>query len=254
MSLENGAHAPARMRSAIITGAAGAIGSAVARELIDHGMRVALVDIDQAAVERTCASLGQHAVPFVADLSNAVEVEALAAAILSHFGMVDVLVNNAGILSNHKIADTDMAEWRNVHAINVEAAMLLSKALVGPMRAQRWGRIINISSYAAKSGGLTAGTAYSVSKSAMIGLTFAVAREVAGEGITVNAIAPAYVMSPMISEQLTSDQRAAQLAQIPVGRFCEPEEVAHAVSFLASPKAGFITGAVIDMNGGLQFD
>jgi 3-oxoacyl-[acyl-carrier protein] reductase len=111
-----------------------------------------------------------------------------------------------------------------------------------------------MSSYAAKSGGLTAGTAYSVSKTAMLGLTFAIAREVAGDGVTVNAIAPAYVMSPMVSDQLTEDQRQAQLAAIPVGRFCQPEEVAHAVMFLTSPLAGFITGEVIDMNGGLHFD
>jgi 3-oxoacyl-[acyl-carrier protein] reductase len=111
-----------------------------------------------------------------------------------------------------------------------------------------------MSSYAAKSGGLTAGTAYSVSKAAIIGLTFSTAREFAGAGITANAIAPAYVMSPMVSEQLTEAQRQQQMAQIPVGRFCEPEEVAHAVMFLASPLSGFITGEVIDMNGGFHFD
>jgi 3-oxoacyl-[acyl-carrier protein] reductase len=141
-----------------------------------------------------------------------------------------------------------------VSAINLEAAFLLVRAFLPGMRAKRWGRIINMSSYAAKSGGLTAGTAYSVSKSALIGLTFATARETAGDGITANAIAPAYVMSPMVSEQLTEEQRVHQLAQIPVGRFCKPEEVAHTVSFLASPLASFITGEVIDMNGGLHFD
>jgi 3-oxoacyl-[acyl-carrier protein] reductase len=141
-----------------------------------------------------------------------------------------------------------------VNAVNVDAAFLLSQAFLPGMRQRKWGRIVNVSSYAAKSGGLTAGTAYSVSKSALIGLTFSIARETAGEGITSNAIAPAYVMSPMISEQLTEEQRQRQLAQIPVGRFCEPEEVAHTVEFLISPLAGFITGEVIDMNGGLHFD
>ena len=111
-----------------------------------------------------------------------------------------------------------------------------------------------MSSYAAKSGGLTAGTAYSVSKTAMIGLTYSIARETVGQGITVNAVAPAYVMSPMVSEQLTEAQRGAPLAQIPVGRFCDPVEVAHAVAFLADPLAGFIRGEVIDLNGGLHFD
>ncbi len=149
---------------------------------------------------------------------------------------------------------TSLDEWRSVHTINVEAAFLLTREFLPGMRAQRWGRFINISSYAAKCGGLTAGTAYSVSKSAIVGLTFSVARETAAQGITANAIAPAYVISPMVSEQLTDEQRLQQLAHIPVGRFCEPEEVAHAVLFLASPHAGFITGEVIDMNGGLQFD
>lgn len=117
-----------------------------------------------------------------------------------------------------------------------------------------WGRIVNIASWAAKCGGLTAGTAYTVSKSAMIGLTFSVARELAAKGVTANAIAPAYVMSPMVSEQLTQADRDALLEAIPVRRFCTPNEVAHAVTFLASEQAGFITGEVVDMNGGLQFD
>jgi 3-oxoacyl-[acyl-carrier protein] reductase len=241
-------------KSAIVTGGAGAIGSAIAAGLVARGVRVALIDIDSTAMDRVCAQLGPLAFAVHADLANAEALAAAMVAILSKFEAIDILVNNAGILSNNKIVKTDLDEWRRVQAINLESALLLSQAVLPAMRSQRWGRIINISSYAAKSGGLTAGTAYSVSKSAMIGLTFAVARETAGEGITVNAIAPAYVMSPMISEQLTQDQRDAQLAQIPVGRFCKPEEVAHTVSFLASPLAGFITGAVIDMNGGLQFD
>jgi 3-oxoacyl-[acyl-carrier protein] reductase len=241
-------------RTVIVTGGAGAIGRAVAAHLIAQGARVALVDHDEAALEAACEGLGELATAIVADLSDASAVKVAAQKAIEALGPIDTLVNNVGILSNNKIAETDIDEWRRVQAINVESALLLCQAVLPGMRERRWGRIINISSYAAKSGGLTAGTAYSVSKSAMIGLTFAVARETAGEGITVNAIAPAYVMSPMISEQLTAEQRAAQLAQIPVGRFCEPEEVAHTVSFLASSLAGFITGEVIDMNGGLQFD
>jgi 3-oxoacyl-[acyl-carrier protein] reductase len=181
-------------------------------------------------------------------------ITAASAELIETFGSVDILVNNAGVLSNNKILDTSLEGWRRVSGINFEAAFLLIRAFLPGMRATKWGRIINMSSYAAKCGGLTAGTAHSVSKSALIGLTFATARETARDGITANAIALAYVMSPMVSEQLTDDQRRSQLAQIPVGRFCTPEEVAHAVLFLASPLAGFITGEVIDMNGGLQFD
>lgn len=241
-------------RTVIVTGGAGAIGNAVAAHMIAQGARVALIDYDEASLHAICDGLGERANAITADLSDANAVRMAAQRAADMLGPIDTLVNNVGILSNNKIAETDIDEWRRVQAINVESALLLCQALLPGMRDRRWGRIINISSYAAKSGGLTAGTAYSVSKSAMIGLTFAVARETAGQGITVNAIAPAYVLSPMISEQLTAEQRAAQLAQIPVGRFCEPEEVAHTVSFLASPLAGFITGEVIDMNGGLQFD
>ena len=198
--------------------------------------------------------MGPLAQACVLDLGDPAAIAQTAAALVAEHGGVDILVNNAGILSNNKFAATTLDEWRRVQGINVDAAFLLSQAFIPGMKAKRWGRIINMSSYAAKSGGLTAGTAYSVSKAAIIGLTFSTAREFAGAGITANAIAPAYVMSPMISEQLTDAQRAHQLSQIPVGRFCQPDEVAHAVLFLASPLAGFITGEVIDMNGGFHFD
>jgi 3-oxoacyl-[acyl-carrier protein] reductase len=241
-------------KTALVTGAVGAIGAAVSRDFIREGAQVVLLDIASEPLEDLAKVLGPNATALSLDLSDAKAVICAAATLLERLGSIDILVNNAGILSNHKVADTTLDEWRIVNSVNVDAAFLLCKALLPAMRSKRWGRIVNISSYAAKCGGLTAGTAYSVSKSAMIGLTFSIARETAREGITVNAIAPAYVMSPMVSEQLTDQQREQQLAQIPVGRFCEPEEVAHAVTFLASPLAGFITGEVIDMNGGLQFD
>jgi 3-oxoacyl-[acyl-carrier protein] reductase len=241
-------------KKAVVTGAAGAIGSAIAKALIDKGATVGLLDISPDALTALTTRLGDRAIPLTVDLADVKSIEEVSAEASRRLGTVDILVNNAGILSNHKLADTELDEWHKVHAVNVDAAFLLTRAFLPKMRKQRWGRIINLSSYAAKSGGLTAGTAYSVSKSALIGLTFSVARETANQGITANAIAPAYVMSPMVSEQLTEKQRANQLAQIPVGRFCEPEEVAHTVLFLASPLAGFITGEVIDMNGGLHFD
>jgi 3-oxoacyl-[acyl-carrier protein] reductase len=239
---------------AIITGAAGSIGAAAARSFVSRGIQVALIDISESGLNSLCDQLGELAMPFVADLSNIEAVEEVARNVLATVERVDVLINNAGILSNNKIIDTDIAEWRRVQTINVEAALVLTKAVLPGMRTRQFGRIVNVSSYAAKSGGLTAGTAYSVSKSALIGLTFATARETTGDGITVNAIAPAYVMSAMISEQLSEAQQAAQRALIPVGRFCDPEEVAHTIDFLVSPLAGFITGEVIDMNGGLHFD
>ena len=113
---------------------------------------------------------------------------------------------------------------------------------------------MNIASYAWKSGGKTSGTAYSSSKAAIVGLTFAIAKQSAEFGVTVNGIAPAYVMSPMVTEQLTEEQRQKMMSEIPVRRFSEPEEIANCVRFLASPMSAFITGEIIDMNGGFQFD
>ena len=241
-----------RGKTAVVTGAAGAIGAAIAQALADQGALVILVDRAAEPTQVMAKSLGGHAL--IVDLSDAAAVAAMAADVLGRFGRIDILVNNAGILNFEKIVATSLQEWHRVHSVNVDAAFLLAQAFLPGMRAARWGRVINMSSYAAKCGGLIAGTAYSVSKAAMIGLTYSIAREVAGEGVTSNAVAPAYVMSAMVSEQLNQTQRQTQLALIPVGRFCEPEEVAHAVMFLASPLAGFITGEVIDMNGGLQFD
>jgi len=121
------------------------------------------------------------------------------------------------------------------------------------MKARRWGRIVNVSSLAAQTGGITAGTAYAASKGGVLSLTFSLAAETAPFGITVNAVAPAYVKTPMIMEQLSEAERQAVLSKIPVGRFCEPEEFAHVVRFLVSPLAGFITGEVVNLNGGLYF-
>jgi 3-oxoacyl-[acyl-carrier protein] reductase len=164
------------------------------------------------------------------------------------------LVNNAGILSNNKAEATTPEEWHKVLAANLDGAFYLAREVIPGMKARGWGRIVNTCSLAAKTGGLTAGTAYAVSKGALTSLTFSLARELAPFGVTVNGISPAYVKTPMVTEQLTEAQRQALIAQIPVGRFCEPEEFAHVVRFLVSPLAGFITGEIVDLNGGLVMD
>jgi 3-oxoacyl-[acyl-carrier protein] reductase len=239
---------------AIVTGGAGAIGAAIGRRLIEEGAQVVLIDRAAEQLGRVVASLGANASAAVLDLADPKAIESTAADLISRFGRIDILVNNAGILSNNKIADAPYDEWRQIFAVNLDAAFLLTKAVLPAMRAQKSGRVVMMSSFSAKSGGITSGTAYSTSKAALVGLTFTIARETAAQGITVNAIAPAYVMTPMVSEQLSEEQRARLIAQIPVGRFCTPEEIAHVVSFLVSPLSGFITGEVIDVNGGLQFD
>jgi 3-oxoacyl-[acyl-carrier protein] reductase len=239
---------------AVITGAAGTMGAAAARALHADGCRLALIDIDAAPLEALCTGLGGACLPVVCDISDAAAVAHACETIRRESGDPDILVNNAGILSNNKLLQTELSEWRRVLGVNLDGAYLLAQQLVPAMKARRWGRIINTSSLAAKTGGLTAGTAYAVSKGALSSLTFSLARELAPHGVTANAIAPAYVKTPMITHQLSEEQRQVLLRDIPVGRFCEPEEFAHVVRFLASPLAGFITGEVVDLNGGLLMD
>ena len=222
-------------KTAVVTGAAGTMGRAVVSFLKEDGLNVVGLDVKGECVH--------------CDISDPAAVKIAVAGL-----EVDVLVNNAGVLSNNKSETTTPEEWRKVLAANLDGAFYLSREVIPGMKARRWGRIVNTCSLAAKTGGLTAGTAYAVSKGALTSLTFSLARELAPFGVTVNGISPAYVKTPMVTEQLTEAQRQSLIAQIPVGRFCEPEEFAHVVRFLVSPLSGFITGEIVDLNGGLIMD
>lgn len=241
-------------RVALVTGAAGTMGLATVRALLADGLRVAMADVNADRLVQEAAMLGGAAFPVLADISDPKGSEAAFAKTERALGPVDVLVNNAGILSNNKVAETTPEEWRRVLSVNLDGAFYLSRLALPGMKARGWGRIVNVCSLAMKSGGLTAGTAYTTSKGALQALTFSLAREAAQFGVTVNGIAPAYVKTPMVTEQLNEAQRQALIAQIPVGRFCEPEEFAHCVRFLVSPLSGFITGEILNLNGGLVFD
>lgn len=246
--------APLEGRVALVTGAAGTMGLAATKFLLADGCHVAMVDLNQRRNEALAAELGPRAHAYTFDISDAGSVRAGHERIAGELGPVDILLNNAGILSNHKAEATGAEEWRQVLGANLDGAFYLSQCVLPAMKARRFGRIINTCSLAAKTGGLTAGTAYSVSKGALTSLTYSLARELAPFGVTANGISPAYVKTPMITEQLTEEQRQKLLKDIPVGRFCEPEEFAHVVRFLASPLAGFITGEIVDLNGGLLMD
>lgn len=241
-------------KTALVTGAAGGLGIAVSRMLAEEGYKVAMADLPGDKLKAASAAIGAASRGFGFDVSDPRAAETAFASIERDMGPVDALINNAGILSNNKAAETTPEEWRRVMSVNLDGAFYLSRLALPGMKKRRSGRIVNTCSFAMKSGGLTAGTAYTASKGALAALTFSLARESASFGVTVNAIAPAHIRTAMVTEQLTEEQRQALLRQIPVGRFCEPEEFAHCVRFFLSPLSGFITGEVLDLNGGLHFD
>ena len=239
---------------AMVTGAAGVLGQAITRDLVADGIRVIVVDINLAPLQGLVAEIGDRVIPAAIDISNPKDIADFFIKIREEHGDIDILINNAGLLTKNKAADTSVEEWRNVMSVNLDGCFYLCREVLAGMRKNKWGRIINICSLAMKSGGLTAGTAYTASKGGMGALTFSLARETAGDGITVNGIAPAYIKTKMVTEQLSEQQRQELLKEIPVGRFCEGEEISHVVRFLSSPLAGFITGEIIDINGGLHLD
>lgn len=222
---------------------------AVTRMLLSEDFRVVIHDSSVDALNEFVAELGPAAkrdvcYPICFDPSNSEAVTAAVARIDADAWPVYVLINNSGILSNTLVEETSIDEWRNVFAQNVDSAFLLSRALLPAMRKRKWGRIVNTCSLAGKTGGVTTGVAYSTTKGALQTLTFALARESAKDGITVNGIAPAYIRTPTV-ETYPEDVVDMLLRYIPVSRFCEPEEFAHVVRFLISPMSGFITGEII---------
>jgi 3-oxoacyl-[acyl-carrier protein] reductase len=239
-------------RIALVTGASQGIGRACALELARAGATVALAARNQAKLAEAVAEIeaaGGQAAAFALDVSSEDSIKAGARAVLEQFGKVEILVNNAGITRDGLMMAMKRADWDDVLATNLTGAFLLTQALLRPMLKNRWGRIINISSVVGRTG--QAGQVnYAASKAALIGFTRSLARELASRGITVNAVAPGYIETPMTAV-LDEKQRAAMMAAIPLGRAGTDAEIAQPVVFLASDAAAYITGHVLDVNGGM---
>ena len=239
-------------RIALVTGASQGIGRACALELARAGATVALAARNEAKLAEVAVEIeaaGGQAAAFALDVASEESIKAGVKAILEQFGKVEILVNNAGITRDDLMARMKRADWDDVLGTNLTGAFLLTQAVLRPMLKNRWGRIINISSVVGRTG--QAGQVnYAASKAGLIGLTRSLAREVASRGITVNAIAPGYIETAMTAV-LDEKVRAAMMAEIPLGRAGTDVEIAQSVAFLASDGAAYITGHVLDVNGGM---
>jgi 3-oxoacyl-[acyl-carrier protein] reductase len=239
-------------RIALVTGASQGIGRACALELARAGAIVALAARNQAKLAEVAAEIeaaGGQATAFALDVASEESIKAGAKAVIERFGKVEILVNNAGITRDGLMMRMKRADWDDVLSTNLTGAFLLTQALIGPMLKNRWGRIVNISSVVGRTG--QAGQVnYAASKAGLIGLTRSMAREFASRGITVNAVAPGYIETPMTAV-LDEKQRTAMMAAIPLGRPGTDLEIAQSVAFLASDAAAYITGHVLDVNGGM---
>ena len=237
---------------AIVTGAARGLGQAIAQALAEEGARLVVVDVDWPALQETARTIGSRdrVIPLQADVSEESSVRDVVEGALQECGRIDILVNNAGIASFARISEITPAEWDRVLAVNLRSMMLMSQAVFPIMKRQGAGAIINMTSMAGKVGGLKIGPAYSASKGGIISLTMSLARAGASHGIRVNAIAPAFIESAMMSVE----KKAEYVPLIPLGRMGTPADVASAVLYLASDKASFITGEILDVNGGALMD
>ena len=236
-------------KNALVTGASGGIGGEIAKILHGAGATVGLSGTRVAPLEALAAELGERAHVLPCNLSDAEAVTNLPKQAIAAMGSGDVLVNNAGITRDNLFMRMSDEEWAQVIEVNLTSTMRLCRGVMRGMMKARWGRIINISSIVGATG--NPGQAnYAASKAGMVGMSKSIAYEVASRGITVNCIAPGFIATPM-TDAVSDDQKGKINAQIPAGRMGTPEEIAAAALYLASPQAGYVTGATLHVNGGM---
>jgi 3-oxoacyl-[acyl-carrier protein] reductase len=236
-------------KNALVTGASGGIGGAIAEALHGAGATVALSGTREAPLRELADRLGERAHVVPANLSDAEAVVALPKAAAEAMGSVDILVNNAGITRDNLFMRMSDEEWAQVLEVNLTSVFRLSRAVLRGMMKARWGRIVNITSVVGTTGNPGQGN-YAAAKAGLVGMSKSLAYEVASRGITVNCVAPGFIETAM-TDKLNDDQKGKILTQIPAGAMGTPGDIAAAVTYLASPDAGYVTGATLHVNGGM---
>lgn len=236
-------------KSALVTGASGGIGAAIARCLHGAGASVTLSGTRLTPLEELANELGARTHVLTCNLGDAAEVEALPKQAIAAMGAVDILVNNAGITRDNLFMRISDEEWAEVIEVNLTSTMRLCRGVLRGMMKARWGRIVNISSVVGATGNPGQGN-YAASKAGMVGMSKSLAYEVASRGITVNCIAPGFIETSM-TDKLNEDQKGKILGQIPAGRMGHADEIAAAALYLSSPEAGYVTGTTLHVNGGM---
>ena len=236
-------------KAALVTGASGGIGGAIARALHRQGAAVVLSGTRAEALEQVRASLGERAHVIAARMDDAADIERLAKAAEAATGKIDILVNNAGITRDNISMRMKDEEWENVLQVNLTGTFRLTRAAIRGMMRRRFGRVINITSIVGVTG--NPGQAnYAAAKAGLIGMSKSLALELASRSITVNCVAPGFIATPM-TEALSEDQKKAILGRVPADRLGTPEEIAAGVVYLASDEAGYVTGQTLHINGGM---
>jgi 3-oxoacyl-[acyl-carrier protein] reductase len=236
-------------KAALVTGASGGIGGAIAAALHEAGAKVTLTGTREGPLNELADALGENSFVLPCNLGDAAAVEALPKQAVEAMGSLDILVNNAGITRDNLFMRMSDAEWSQVIDVNLTSTFRLCRGVLRGMMKARWGRIVNISSVVGATGNPGQGN-YAAAKAGLVGMSKSLAYEVASRGITVNCIAPGFITTAM-TEKLTDEQKVKILTQVPAGRMGDVAEIAAAALYLASPEAAYVTGATLHVNGGM---